>query len=319
MSWLKKYWRHLTGAVAATAVAVAITPTKAPTPPPAPPAVVVTAPIQAPVQTVDIGTTSPIVVQARVYGVTLTDPYGKNLTDAVAALKALPHKPTARIVYDESGMSVQDFCSAAKAVHVVAYVMAEILDSQFMKQQTAAQLSARTTALLNACSSEIDIVEAGNEINGNWLGSDVAAKLSAMYDAAKAVGKKTAVTFYLDCPGCTDAPHEMFTWIDANVPARIRTGSEYILVSYYKDDQQGYQPNWQQVFDKLSSRFPSSYLGLGEYGTENAAHQVQYIKESYGLSVTTPKYIGGVFWWYFQPQMVPMSKPLWTTLSQAMQ
>jgi PASTA domain len=31
------------------------------------------------------------------------------------------------------------------------------------------------------------------------------------------------------------------------------------------------------------------------------------------------RYVGGVFWWYFWEDMVPKTKPLWTTLNNAIQ
>ena len=58
----------------------------------------------------------------------------------------------------------------------------------------------------------------------------------------------------------------MFTWVDANIPARMKTGLDYLLVSYYEVDCGGYKPDWQRVFSQLAAIFPNSKLGISEFG-----------------------------------------------------
>ncbi len=258
----------------------------------------------APVSTAIPSATTALVTAATVaivLGVTITNPWGSNLSKTIASLKALPYRATSRIVYDEAGMTAADFCNAAHQIHAVADTMAEIIDSQFAKNFSDQQLADRTTALLKTCAADIDIVEVANEINGNWVGPNAAAQLAAVYDAAKAMNKKTAVTYYLDCPGCVAAQYELFNWLDKNTPARILTGADFALISFYKDDQNGYQPDWNQVFTKLAARFPTAGLGIGEYGATIAGHKQPYSDECYSLSktVTVPRFITGCFWWYY--------------------
>ena len=109
----------------------------------------------------------------------------------------------------------------------------------------------------------------------------------------------------------------MFTWAQANVPARMKTGLDYVLVSYYEDDCNGLQPDWQSVFQRLGAMFPNSKLGFGEVGTQNTARKTEFINRYYGTQVNVPNFIGGWFWWYYKDDMVPASKPLWGVLNNA--
>jgi hypothetical protein len=34
----------------------------------------------------------------------------------------------------------------------------------------------------------------------------------------------------------------------------------------------------------------------------------------YGLAIDLPYYVGGYFWWYYDEDCLPVSKPLWSTL-----
>lgn len=138
------------------------------------------------------------------------------------------------------------------------------------------------------------------------------------YDKVKAAGKKTALTLYYN-KGCYDkADHEMFTWTQANIPARMKTGLDYVLISYYEDDCNGLEPDWNTVFTQLAALFPNSYVGMGECGTTKSASKAAYVERYYGMQVDAPHYVGGYFWWYFREDMVPSTNALWTTLATAM-
>jgi hypothetical protein len=72
------------------------------------------------------------------------------------------------------------------------------------------------------------------------------------------------------------------------------------------------------VFDSLHVIFPNSNLGIGECGTNNAALKETYVNRYYKMYITTPKYIGGYFWWYYRQDCVPWTtKPLWGIIEYA--
>jgi hypothetical protein len=260
------------------------------------------------------------------YGVTTDDI--SNLTDIVAALGALPHKPTTRIVFDE-GQSPSYYQQAVPAIGAVSYVMGEILDSEYVPTVSVTGYTQRTTDYLTAFPTGVDLWEVGNEINGNWLGttSDVVAKMTGAFDLVKAAGGSTELTLY----GCSDSgvSYDMFNWVTANVPARMLTGLDYVLVSYYAGDcgVPRALSDWPSVFQQLHQMFPNAGIGFGEVGAvdqngndiDDPSVAGPYLQEYYGLQIDVPKYVGGYFWWYFDEDMVPKTKPLFATLSAAIQ
>ena len=261
----------------------------------------------------------------------LPEPLWGVTTDAIdklpAILKSLDHlgqkhKPIMRIVFDEN-QPPSEYAEAVPAIHAKSWILGEILDSLYVKDISVDGYLARTKAYLAAFPDTVDVWEIGNEINGEWLvakgGStaDVVAKMTGAYDVLHAAGKRTALTLYYN-KDCWSAPeNEMFAWTNVNVPARLRTGLDYVLVSYYEDDCNGLQPNWNSIFLELRKIFPSAKLGIGECGTTNAATKALYIQRYYGMKVDVPGFVGGYFWWYFHQDMVPDTTALFTALFDA--
>jgi hypothetical protein len=247
-----------------------------------------------------------------VHGITFDDPW--NTAPTVEALSALPVKMTARIVFDE-GQSAASYGTIPAQIHAVAFTMGELLDSESVPNLTVLEYTNRATEFLTAFSSHIDIWEIGNEVNGDWLGStsDVVDKIAGAFDIIKAAGKKTALTGYLFSPA--PSGHEMISWLTTNIPDRMKTGLDYVLVSYYEVDNPGPAPNWTSIFNSLGAIFPNSLLGVGECGTEVAADKAALMTQYYRMTADHPRFIGGFFWWYGSQDIVPKTKPLWSTLS----
>jgi hypothetical protein len=273
----------------------------------------------------DAGTGSPA-LPPRLYGVTVDDV--SNPSAIVASLAALPHEPTARIVFDE-GQPAPYYAQPLAAIHGVAHVLGAILDSQYVQAVSVQQYTQRASSYLAALGSLVDVWEVGNEINGNWLGAtpDVAAKMTGAFDLAKAAGARTELTLY----GCSDsgAAYDMITWVQANVPARMLTGLDYVLVSYYEGDCGAPRTDWTAAFLQLRGLFPGAGIGFGEVGyvdtngnditSGNETAAAAYLQRYYGMPIPVPGYVGGHFWWYFAEDMVPSNKPLFGVLSAAMQ
>jgi hypothetical protein len=251
-----------------------------------------------------------------------------NLPDLVAALAALPRKPTTRIVFDETQAPAY-YAEAVPQIGAISYVMGEILDSAYVAQSSVAAYAKRTSDYLAAFPTGVDLWEVGNEINGNWLGttSEVVQKMTTAFDLVKAAGGRTELTLY----GCSDsgAEYDMFTWAAANIPARMFTGLDYVLVSYYEGDCGAPRAasTWPGVFAQLHQMFPNAGVGFGETGAvdtngDDIADPTvagPYLERYYGMNVAVPRYVGGYFWWYFAEDMVPKTKPLFATLATAIQ
>lgn len=253
----------------------------------------------------------------KLYGVTL-DTVGP-LPEILDALASLSKIPTSRIVFDEWVRAI-NYLEAVKKIREKSYVVGELLDSSSFSQYTLSQYRARTKDYLNTLGGYVDLWEVGNEINGEWLGktSAVVAKMTVAFDLVKAQGGRTALTLYYN-PNCWSKPsHEMFRWAATNIPDRMKTGLDYVLISYYEEDCNNYDPDWQAVMTKVSALFPNSKVGVGECGTRQAEKKSELINQYYSMKLTVPSFVGGYFWWYFIQDMVPKTKPLWSVLNQSL-
>lgn len=261
-------------------------------------------------------TSSGRIVPTPLYGVTVDDI--SRLPDITQSLGSLSKKPTTRIVFDEN-VDPSYYRNAAVAINKVSYVMGEILDSFYVKTYSVQAYTDRTRQYLNELSDVVDIWEVGNEINGEWLGSnaDVVAKMTNAYDLVKSQNKAAALTLYYNQDCWSKRSNEMFTWANANVPYSMKQGLDYVFISYYEEDCNGLKPDWPAVFQKLSVMFPRSKIGFGEVGTSNRTKKAEYLTRYYTMKINVPNYVGGHFWWYFRQDMVPKTKALWSTLNSA--
>jgi hypothetical protein len=256
-------------------------------------------------------------------GVTTDDPTADTASQA-AALAGLPRRATVRVVLDQ-GTAPADYVASVRKLATVADVMALPLDSSDMKKVNATQAGDRARSYIAALQDAAPIWEVGNEVNGNWVGTDTVGKIEAMFDAAKSYGKRTAVTFYYENP--ITPGHDMLPWIDANIPAghRLRTGLDYVLVSYYEDQNGGHkltQAEIDGIFSGLAQRFPNAKVGFGEFGwgkkvPTDATVRADLIQRFHGYTSSEPAFVGGGFYWHFRQTMSPTSKPDYELLRQA--
>jgi hypothetical protein len=281
-------------------------------------------------------------IPSPLYGVTLDDV--SNMSGILASLQRIPHMPTARIVFDY-GQPPSYYAGPIQQIRPSSYVMGQLADSTDMKKYTTSTFQTKARNFVAALGSQVDVWEVGNEVNGNWLGSGTAQKISAAYSVVSAANGATALTFfYMGEPGeannCIDAPgDDMFTWINnsfqLNLPPaqrdpqmeKLRLGLNYALISWYPDGCPGENPNWPVVYGKLAQIFPNAKVGFGELGTQNAQGGSQFelslINQYYPMAKTMsglpPAYVGGYFWWYFAEEMVPYTTNMMSTLDQAIQ
>jgi len=260
---------------------------------------------------------SSIIDTSKVFGVTI-DGINK-ISNIVSSLSKHYKKPTTRIVFDE-WIPATDYQDAVNSISNVSFIMGELLDSYYMNQYSLSQYAARTNEYLNLLGNKVNIWEIGNEINGEWLGStpSVVAKMDTAYKIVKLANKKTALTLYYNKVCYENPQNEMFRWAVNNIPQYMKSGLDYVWVSYYEDDCNNFQPNWQVVIDSLGKIFPNAKLGIGECGTSNSNKKAAYIKRYYSMKIKHERYVGGYFWWYYRQDCVPNTKALWSTLDTAM-
>jgi hypothetical protein len=283
-------------------------------------------------------------VPSPVYGVTLDDV--SNPSGEVNSLNKMVHVPTARIVFD-AGENPSYYVKPIQQLRGVSYIMGELADSSYMRHYTVSSIKTWAQNYTKTLGNLVDIWEIGNEVNGDWLGSNTLAKVEAMYDVVSSQGGATALTFFYEgepsdpdnCIAADRGGNDMFTWINQqfqlNLPAirrpaeteKIRLNISYVLISWYPDQCPGENPNWPSVYTQLAMIFPNSKVGFGELGTANpefgSTFEINEISQYYPMAKTVSglpaSYIGGYFWWYFAEEMVPWGSVLSSVLNIAIQ
>ncbi len=261
------------------------------------------------------------------YGVTVDDV--ANMDDVVAGAKALGHMPITRLYFNVKEPASY-YAAAVRALQPASYVMGELLDSSDSRRIGVAPYNRRVESYLAELGNSVDVWEIGNEVNGNWTGrySTVEAKLTDAFDDVTAARRRAALTLYYDV-GCGDGPRELdpVAFSEKYVPASVRNGLDYVLLSYYEDDCHGIRPStatWSAYFARLHTLYPHALLGFGEVGMDNPATNAtlpaarSLMAHYYGLDIELPYYVGGYFWWYYDEDCLPLAtKPLWATLHSA--
>lgn len=241
------------------------------------------------------------------YGVTVDDSWYEDTdrTTVITALQQLPQRPTVRIVMS-GDRTPKDYQTLFKEIDEVANIMACPVDSSEMKNYPDVDsYRNRFVESFQYLSQYTDIWEIGNEINGEgWLGTNqqlIADKMKSAYQFIHEKGAQTALTVYYTKPG--QQKIEMLDWLPKYVPSDMRKQLDYLFVSYYEDDNEGYQPDWQSIFNQLEKQFPNSKLGIGECGYllphATTAQKKQRYQHYYTMPKYTKNYVGGYFWWFF--------------------
>lgn len=265
-----------------------------------------------------------------IFGVTVATT--AHLKGTVAALAALPRRPTARIYFDVH-QPASRYAEAARAIHRVGAVLGELLDSSDERLISVEALATRASEYVRSLGSNVDIWEVGNEVNGNWTGpyQSVEEKLSATYGQVHADGARTALTLYDNAFGpnnCGDGTSELtpLQFSERYVPAAVSEGLDYVLLSYYPTQCGGREPNAAEVgvqLEALHALYPHAQLGFGEIGLPRPAGRrtlasaQQIMRWSYSLGVALPYYVGGYFWWYGAQDALRPAGLLRETLAEA--
>lgn len=259
------------------------------------------------------------------------------LAAQVAMVEALPHMPTVRIVFD-TGTTPADYTRAVAALHPHAFLMGELVDSSDLKSVSPAAYHAKTASFIAAFGPTIDIYEVGNEVNGNWTGTNasVEAKIVDAYQQVQAAGLTAALTLWENAwapDHCGDGQGEL-TAQDFSaqfVPASMRLSIPYVFVSWYPTQCVGLTNDDVPMFtvstemQGLHALYPAAHVGFGELGLPNAVNANTTTRAQaiigyyYGLDLGLAYFTGFDGWWYSAEDAVPISKPVGQSLVAAMQ
>ena len=255
-------------------------------------------------------------------------------SEVVTALNNLTVGPTTRIVFSPP-RPASDYATAVSRISAVSYIMGQPVDSSEVSGISVAKYLSRFQDYVTTLGSHVDLWEVCNECNGDWLGSTttVVAKMTEAYNYVKGQGGRTVLTLYqfpsLSSSCVSNPSYDMLTWAHNNVPASMKQGLDYVLVSYYNDSCSPSQPepDWQTLLTNLSAMFPNSKVGFGEVGwstrrAPSMQKRTTLINHFYGLHknypITVPNYVDGYFYWEFSLDMVPDTKQLWGVINAAM-
>jgi hypothetical protein len=238
----------------------------------------------------------------------------------------VPNDGYVRIVFDEGqpATTYDGIVSAALASNLV--VMGEILDSSSMKQYPLGQFQARVQEYVDHFPG-ITVWEIGNEVNGEWLGTQVKEKIeyAASYVKSKDPADTTVLTFYWQMGTAGSAAYSLFQWIDDNVSPALKANVDVVALSVYPGDAPlGIAHD--EVFERLHALFPTQQVAMGELGywspgttrvwwwrseqRPTTTVRRALARQMYLADLSFPYGLGGVFWWFYYDEMWG-DTPLW--------
>ncbi len=246
------------------------------------------------------------------YGLTIDDSWYETIPveEITLSLKGLKIKPTVRIVMSKN-IHPKEYVQLFKILSEVAYIMAEPVDSYEMNlYKDVKSYKDRFFESYKYLNKYVDIWEIGNEINGQeWINQSselIISKVMAAYNIVK--NKKTAITFYYENQ---NSNKNMFQWIKDNIPKDLSENITYSFISYYEDENQGFQPDWTTIFNDLSLLFPNAKIGIGECGniSKEASEEskIALFNKYYSMPKYNDNYVGGYFWWDYIKDCIPIN------------
>ncbi|MGZ5319745.1 MAG: hypothetical protein ACXWFU_14645 [Actinomycetota bacterium] len=235
----------------------------------------------------------------------------------------------ARVVFDlGQGPAAYDaIVGAMQAKGIV--VVGQILDSFPFHKLTLAQWKQRVRTFVDHF-PQIDIWEIGNEVNGEWLGAQVPAKLeyAAGYVKAQDASDTTMLTVYWQMGTAGHPGNAVFQWIHDRVSPQLAADVDVVALSTWIGDAPLGLAH-DEVFERLHGLFPGSRLAMGELGYwepdtsrvwwwRSRSHPTTTVRRAvvrhmYLANLAFPYSVGGGFWWYYVQEMSER-QGLWRTL-----
>jgi len=176
---------------------------------------------------------------------------------------------------------------------------------------------------------EIDAWEAGDQANGAWHSTGMAAKLADAVAEIEALAPGRLVVLNLLHQINTEAPEfSIFTWIASNLSPTLRAKFDLVLVSLYPG-QSPVGMFYEQLMERTRAAFPGKKIGLGEVGYGVPGEQLWWCYDEVDPAGAARRAVaaqfypamfdfagstGGGFWWNFAGEF-PGDPALQATLS----
>lgn len=201
------------------------------------------------------------------------------------------------VVFDPD-TAPEDYMPMLSAIKTAGYyVFGSLVDSAAESQFSPRRRRGRTKLWLTALRGLVDVWEAGNEVNGDWLGNDVEEKVKQCVTDIQTEGQTAAVTWYW--PGSLG--------ILTKSLSTVSYAPHLAMLSYYPADE-GKAP-FDDVFSAIGKANPTALaLGFREYGAEwtdgngktqqgTQAEKIAIVQQVETAIVSEPRYQkGGGYW-----------------------
>ena len=239
-----------------------------------------------------------------------------------AALDGLPVRPVIRIVMDRA-VPPASYLPLCRLLDGHGDIMACPVDATELSAYDLPDYEERFREAYAALSPHVHIWEVGNEVNGvEWIREAPRRIMEKVAGAAMLLKNidpevQLAMTAYCTPPGQADL--DMVPWLTAYMPEELSDALTYLMVSYYEDDNEGYQPQWGTLFSELSAQYPHLLLAVGECGNTSPdatnASKAAMAARYYSMPRYVDQYVGGYFWWFFGQDCIPhQDNPVWQAI-----
>ena len=233
-----------------------------------------------------------------------------------------------RVVFDRQEPASYYAAEIAEAHALGMHVVGQLLDSSDMSAVSLTKFQARVQSYV-ATLPAVDEWEVGNEVNGNWLGSDVVAKVSYAAAYVKShTNARTLLTLYWQL-GEDVTSDAMFNWAATNLTSTIMSNIDDIGLSLYPENNP-MGSAFDRVLQTLHAAYPNQSLMITEldYWSSDLSHTWWWgsqtdptgagriaVAQWYGAAgLSYPYYRGGTFWWYYLEEAA-QGNALWDALA----
>ena len=238
-----------------------------------------------------------------------------NLSSTLNAVRStFPSRAMVRIVIDP-GVPLSQYQSAIDLAHSMSIsVMIELMDSQYMASYSYARYQSRIDQILSTL-QHVDVWEVGNEVNGNWLGPQVGAKVAYAIDKAASLSSTPLyLTLYWQL-GEDDASHSIFNWVNTNLTPTEISKLTSVGISMYPQEAPLGASFYRAMTTLHTVYFPNQSIYIGELGyggsgvtgswwwgspSVSDSSKASTVTTYMGLLLSLPFSVSsGPFWWYF--------------------
>jgi hypothetical protein len=234
----------------------------------------------------------------------------ENISGIVKSIKAMPFKPSVRIVFDfpEKPAGYRD---AVESICQIATCLGQPSDSVYSGKMSVTQFKQRFKEYVDAF-PQINYWETTNEANMCDECDPVSrtkliiAQADEALKIVKAAGKKSVFVPYWNTKTCADNNGDYYEWTVKNISAYVKAETDIVALSVYGFDCDGSEPSHTMLdreLDRFASLFPKAHIMVGEYGKQGSTsimrHYLSYRRIGFGG-----------YWWGSQ-DLINTSGAMW--------